>query len=493
MTPLRVVSAALLVAAVPLRGEAQDYRIRVDASSQVVSFRGLTADSIAIGLAVPSPSGGLQTPDGHAVRCGAGAYCFYMKPGPALRGMPSTTSASVILWGLGVPGLTFRATGRLLADLGPDKVWPGTEPAAQLIQGYFEYQRSLLTARAGRQLVASRLEHLGFDGAWLKARWDQHSLELAGYGGWGLGQATALPVTSPALNPLDEWRPRDRQIVTGAEAAWMHRVLDVRTEYRREMDPVDNAFVSERAALSLGARFAELRAMGGADYNIAEGHLGSADLTVTWLQPRYSLSAGARRYRPYFSLWTLWGAFSPVAYHAVNGSAELRVSEQLSLHGRGERYRYEDTGVSTGLVPRLQDRGWRASAGAMTTAGPQWTFDANVGLEHGPGASGRFADAAVSYAAGERYTFDVYGGTMARPLELRYYDATSRWIGGRAEWRLSPQQRAWADVALIDDQRERPDASASSLTQVRARAGLSLTFGSGADRTPLPPARRSIR
>jgi hypothetical protein len=98
---------------------------------------------------------------------------------------------------------------------------------------------------------------------------------------------------------------------------------------------------------------------------------------------------------------------------------------------------------------------------------------------------------ALTYAPGDRYSLDLYGGTMARPLELRFYDATSRWVGGRAEWRITPQRRAWADVAFVDDQRERPDAGASSLSQLRARAGVSVAFGSGADRSPLPPARRS--
>ncbi|MEX2177213.1 MAG: hypothetical protein WD801_00790 [Gemmatimonadaceae bacterium] len=487
-----LIAASILVMETAPAG-AQNYRVRVDASSQAVSFRGLVSDSIAVGLAVPSANGGFETPDGHAVRCGAGEYCFFLRPGPVLRGIPVTTSASMVLWGLGVQGLTVRATGRVLADLGRDQVWPGTDPSAQLIEGYLEYERSAVVARAGRQLVMSRLEPIGFDGGWLKARWDNPSLTFTGYSGWGLGQAAALSALSPALNPLDEWRPRDRQIVAGAEASWLHRDLDVRAEYRREIDPQDDYFVSERTALSFGARAAAFRAAGGMDYNIAEGHFGSVDATLTYLHPRFSVSGGARRYRPYFSLWTLWGAFSPVPYHALNISAQVQQTGWLSLRGRGERYRYESADVSTALVPDLQDRGWRASAGATATWGSAWTLEANYGLERGPGAAGRFADGTVTYAPNERYSFDFYGGTMARPLELRYYDATSRWIGGRTEWQLTAQRRVWCDIAFVNDDRDRPDASASSLTQFRLRAGLSLAFGSGADRTPLPPARRTGR
>ena len=485
---LVLVSALLLWSSPAI---AQDYRVRIDAGAQSVWFRGLVADSILVATVVPAASGGFETSDGHAVRCGAGEYCYFLRPGPALRGVPVTTAASLVMWGLGVEGLSLRATGRLVADLGSDDVWPGTEPSAQLVEGLFEYQRSAILARVGRQLVASRLESIGFDGGWLRYRFDRASLELTGYGGWGLGQAAVVSPASPALNPLDEWRPRDRQIVAGAAAAWFYRDVDLRAEYRREVDPEDDYFVSERAALSFGALARGLRLNGGLDYNMAEGHLGNADMTLTYLRPQYSVSAGARRYRPYFSLWTLWGAFSPVPYNAVNISAQGRPVAWLSLHGRAERYRYESADISTALVPQLEDRGWRARIGATATMNTRWTFDGNYGLEHGPGASARSADAAVTFTPSERFAFDAYAGTLARPLELRYYDATSRWIGGRIQWQHNEQRRVWGDVAFVGDDRERPDASASSLDQFRVRAGVSLAFGSGADRTPLPRARRT--
>src|SRR5688500_15599496 len=135
----RGLAAALLVTAGVSAAGAQSYRARIDATSQALSFRGLVADSIAFALVVPSPRGGFETPDGHAVRCGASPFCSFFRPGPEVRAIPVTTSASVILWGMGVPGLTLRATGRLVADLGADDAWPGTEPSAQLIEGYFEY------------------------------------------------------------------------------------------------------------------------------------------------------------------------------------------------------------------------------------------------------------------------------------------------------------------------------------------------------------------
>jgi hypothetical protein len=308
-----------------------------------------------------------------------------------------------------------------------------------------------------------------------------------------LGEAAVVAPQSPVLNPLDEFRPRDRQIVAGAEAAWLYRDVDVRAEYRREIDPEDDYFVSERAAISMAANVRLVRLNAGLDYNIVEGRIGNADITATYLRSRYSLSAGARRYRPYFSLWTLWGAFSPVPYNAMNVSAQLRPTKWLTVNGRGETYKYEDAEVSTALVPHLEDSGWRGRLGATAMMNSRWTFDGSYGVEHGPGASARSFDASVSFTPSETIALDAYAGTLSRPLELRYYDATSRWIGGRAQWQRSDQLRLWSDLAIVGDDRNRPDAGETSLSQVRARAGVSLTFGSGADRSPLPPARPTLR
>jgi hypothetical protein len=489
--PVWMTASILALWAVP--GGAQSYRARIDVRGQAVSFRGLVADSIAATDVVASPNGGPETPDGFAVRCDGSAYCYYFRPGDVLRGIPLTTSASVILWGLGIPGLTINATGRLVADVGPDDVWPATDPAGQLIEAYAEYRRSSIIARGGRLLLASRLEPLGIDGASATYNWYNTGFDVSAYGGWGLARAAVLPITSPALNPLDDFRPAARQIVVGGEAGWRNDMFDTRAEYRREIDPKDHNIVSERAAVSVGAQFAPFHATGSFDYNIAEANLGSADLTLTYVQPRFTVNAGARRYRPFFDFWSLWSAFSPVPYNAVNASADVRATSRLTLHGRGELYRFQQSGANTALVPELDNSGWRASGGGTAVLNQHWSIDANVGFEHGPGAASRFADAALRWSPNAKYTFDVHGGALDRPLELRYYDASSLWIGGRGERQFGSNWRLWGEVQIVGDQRDRPDAANTSLSQFRLRTGLSVSLGSNADRLPLPPARPTRR
>jgi hypothetical protein len=487
---LTAIAALSLLAA---RLEAQGYRIRLDARGQSASYRGLQSDSIPLSQVVQGPTGGPQTPDGYAVECSAADYCFYYRPGATLRGIPLSTTADLLLWGFGVKGLSLHASGRLITDAGDDNAWPATEPTAQLLEGYLEYERDWLKVRGGRLLLASRLQPMGFDGGWARGRWGGPSLEFTAYGGWGLGQAAVVPITSPVLNPLDEWRPVQRQLVAGGEVAWMPGPVDVRAEYRREVDPDLNYFVSERASLSFSTQpYRFLRATGGADWNIDYGELGSADLTLSYLGKRFTVSAGGRRYKPYFSLWTLWGAFSPVPYNAVNASAQVNPISWLTLRARGERYWYEAAEANAPLVT-VEDRGYRASFGGTIVPTARWTIDGSYLLEFGPGSSGRYFDVGVTWQPVTTVQLGASGGRVYRPLELRYYDATGTWVGGRAAWSFANQMSIWGDGQYFKDTRDKPDAGANNWDQVRIRAGVTITFGSNVDRrAPLPPARRSL-
>ena len=472
---------------------AQSWRVRIDARAQAVSYRGLSADSIRIEDAVAGANGGFESQDGYAVQCSSPEWCYFYRPGASHDQLPMNIAANAVLWGLGVRGLTVHLTARLTGDAGEKAgQWPGTEPAGQLLEAYAEYARTSWIVRGGRLLMTSRLEPIGFDGAWGRYRWDRANVEVEGYGGWGLGQAAVVAVTSPLLTPLDDFRPGSRQIVAGAIAAWRPSAGELRAEYRREVDPELDYFVSERASLSASARPAPwLLASGGVDYNIAEGHWGSADASVTWLQPRFSITAGGRRYRPYFSLWTLWGAFSPVPWNGVNASGEFRALSWLSLRARGERYWYEGAHVNTALVGPLQDDGWRFGWGATARLGQHWSVDGGYAAEFGPGASARSLDAAITWTPVRQVELTAYGGTLERPLELRYYDANTHFLGARGDWRPRTDWRLWLDGGWYKDERNRPDNGASAWDQLRLRGGVTFTFGTDADRLPLPPARRA--
>jgi hypothetical protein len=119
------------------------------------------------------------------------------------------------------------------------------------------------------------------------------------------------------------------------------------------------------------------------------------------------------------------------------------------------------------------------------------SLDGGYSAEFGPGAAARSFDASVTWTPAPQVELTGYGGTLERPLELRYYDAETRFLGARGNWRPRGDWRLWLDTGWYDDERIRPDNAASAWDQLRLRGGVTFTFGTNADRLPLPPARRS--
>lgn len=471
----------------------QGYRLRLDTRVQAVAFRGVSLDSIAIADTVTGPGGGPATADGFAVTCVPGrGFCHYYRPGAMQRGAPIVSSADLTLWGFGVPGLSARVSGRALGELGNDHVWPGTTPHVQLLEGYVEYARDRLTVRAGRQVATSRLGYEGFDGARLQVRDAARGLDLDGYLGWGLTNGVAVPVTSPALNPLDDFQPRQRQIVAGLGAGWTTDRFDVRADYLREVDPEVDYFVSERIGLDAVVRpLTGLVLRGGSDWDLAAGLWGSGEAAADYSRSRVSVTVGARRYRPHFALWTIWGAFSPVPYHASYGQIGVRAADWLDVRARGERWAYEAAAVSTALVDAEND-GWRWSLGATASLLQHVTFDAGYRAEFGPGASAAGWNGSVSYAPDRRLSVVLQGSTLQRPLEFRFDESRVKSIGLEAQADVTRELRLGLGGVYYREDRRRPDAAAFDWNQFRITARATLLLGRAADLQGLPPAVRRL-
>ena len=472
--------------------EAQGYRLRLDSRVQRVSYRGVTMDSIPVGQVVTGPTGGPRTPDNFAVRCPPGsAYCFYFRGGPELTGGPMVTTADLTLWGLGIPGVSVRVNGRLGLDLDGDETWPGTEPAAQLLEAYAEYAHRQFTVRGGRQLLVHRLGVVGFDGGRGIVRMGGSGVELDGYVGLGLARATALTPTSPALDPLDEFQPKSRQILAGGALGYQGRLWNARLDYQREVDRDSRNFVSERAALSLDFRPAPRWSLAaGVDYDLANTWFGNADAVIRYTAPQITLTGGLRQYRPHFDLWTLWGVFSPVPYHAADAAVFIRPVRSLELRARGERYAFSDTETETPLVD-VDDDGWRLSVGASYSLGSAWRFDAGYREEYGPGASSHGFDGFVTWTPTTLLAITGYGSTLDRPLEFRFNDASVDVLGVDAEWSSGSRLRIGIGGARYWESRARPDAAAFDWSQTRLHARVTLLLRSETDVFRLPPALRT--
>ncbi|MEP6590779.1 MAG: hypothetical protein ABJC19_06325 [Gemmatimonadota bacterium] len=487
---LRRALLPLLLVAVPLG--AQSWRLRFDAAAQRVAFRGITADSVLESRTLTGPEGGPVSPDGFAVNCFNETYCHFYRPGEIRRGLPAALSTDLTMWGLGVPGLRVRVHARLNTDFSGKELWPGTTPRLQFAEAFAEYIRGGLMVRAGRLLDQGRLGNAGLgivDGARATLRPEQLPLEFALYGGWGLARGSLLAVTSPAVNPLLDYAPTTRQIVAGGSIAARLPRLDAQVEYRREIDPITDYLVAERAGLSASYRpLTRMSLSVGADYDLAQGNLGTAEATLAYSAPRLWITVGARHYRPYFDLWTVWGVFSPVPYRGVNGSVAVGVVPRVQLRARGEWFRYDASATSTPTVT-IEDRGWRAGLEATWSATPTWTVQGNVHREKLPGASSQGLDARVTWQVRPPLAMSFEGGGLERPLEFRFQDASLRWLGASASYRVADRWQVSATADQYWESRVRADPASLDWNQWRLGLRASVTLRSDADRWQLPPGR----
>jgi hypothetical protein len=318
-------------------------------------------------------------------------------------------------------------------------------------------------------------------------------LEAEGYLGWGLARATALSVSSSALNPLDDFQPRRRQLVAGGALGWSGRLANIRLDYQREVERESRQFASERAALSGELRLhSRWSITAGAEYDLANTWIGTADAMVRYTSPWLTAVAGARQYRPHFDLWTIWGAFSPVPYHAVNASVWVRPLPRVELRGRWEQYAFSPAEAETPLVD-VDDDGWRFGAGASFSPNDIWTFDLGYREEYGPGASSHGFEGSVSAVPVPTLTLTAYGSTLDRPLEFRFEETGVDVVGLDAEWRPNERVRLALGGAHYAEDRRRPDAGGFDWNQTRLHARVTLLFGTGADYAPLPRAVRPQR
>jgi hypothetical protein len=481
---------------------AQGYNVRLDTWYQSVAYRGWTQDSVRASSAVQDADGSWFTPGGIAARCPAGgAYCTFYAPGPELRGQPLVTTIDGSLWGFGVSGLRAQVRARIGTDLSnafdegavdtSRTVWPAVDPSVQLLEGYLEYVNRRFTAQVGRINIFSRLGWVGLDGSQVSIRPLGGRLKVGAWGGWALARGTPLPITSGELDPLGEYRPTVRPIVLGGELGWTLPGFEGRLLYQSEIDTDVEKLVGERGAAEMAVRpGAGFTVLGGLEYDFGVGQVGTYDFQVKYSDPRGRghVAVGERRYRPYFPLWSVWLAFSPLPYHTSWGSIALYPVRDLELRARGETYRYDLDDDDALLPSTIEDSGWRWSMGATYAGFRNVTLDANYRAEFGPGASNHGWDSRVVYTPQSFFTASAHMGYLLRPLEYRWNDAKVWTYGFRGDFKVRNQFYLNFAVMRYDESRNRPDAAAFSWDQTRISAGLTMVFSSTMRSRSLHPA-----
>jgi len=430
---------------------AQGFRITGTSVADWVSLRPLQPDSIvasAAGDTVAGSTGDLRHgPNGQIVRCLAGeAYCYFRRPVAPIAGLPLTQDIEGTAWGLarGLRGYV-HLRGRTSVGNAGD-FWPQANDPVDVLAAYLELDRGRWRARAGRQWHASGLGYYDFDGAALLWR-ARTALALEGYAGWSLERGLNEPATSSEIAALEPFAPDERAYLFGAEAHWRpNGRFATSAVYQRELRTDRAGLYSERAAGDARARWLGATLDGRLVYDVAELQTNEARLRLqlpTW--HRANLALQARHHRPFFELWTIWGAFSPVGFDEGLATVDWRPrgsNFSYAIHGGYRTYAQTDAAIG------LRTNGWRAGADVSWHNLGHVSASGSYDVDIGSGASSTDARASLRWLQSERMSVGVTASITQSIYEFRIGTGRMYGLAIDGSTPLTDEVRLVGDIGL---------------------------------------------
>jgi hypothetical protein len=476
-TALLTALLALPLYALPQTLLAQGVLVRGTTTASFLELRALVPDSVPFSQSTPGLFTLRLLPNGQTVSCGEGdRYCKFYRSGATSSAVPLLQDLDITAWGLG-RGLSAHASLRLRDALGSNpSLWPRANDRFDAMSAYLQLDRTRYTARLGRQYTGTGLGVYNFDGAMLSLR-PSRRLTLEGFAGKSLVQGVNESLTTSELAALDELPPDRGAYLLGAQLrARPTTTTAVHAAYQRELRDNRSALYSERVAMDANWRVRGGSVEGAWQQDLAMGV--TNELRLRLRSPtirRTSLSVEARRYRPFFELWTIWGAFSPVGFDEgrVQGSWMSRdAAVTFDVHGARRRWQDTDAGFA---FAELRREGWRAGASSSWRVAPAWHLNGSYSADIGAGASRTEGNAAVHYTRGP-----VFLGANATAFqsiyEFRVGTGSMIGFGGDAGWQISPDLRA-VGSGTVYQQVAKNGLAATDWTQRRATLRIEWTAG----------------
>jgi hypothetical protein len=470
---------------------AQAVRVHGVTTVQSVDLRPFVDDSVPIGQA--TGTGPYRTlANGQLVRCIDGeAFCRFRRSGERVAATPLTQDLRAAAWGFG-RGISLHAHVRARSSLGnEDFLWPRADDEFDAIEAYMQLERDRLRLRVGRQWAANGLGLYNYDGAALTLRRGYSQVEA--FGGVSLVAGLNETHTGSILGDIDDLPPEERGYLLGVKGTTrLGGRAAFGATYQRIIMANRAGLYSERVAGD-----ASLRALGasweaGYVYDLVVGTANDAHIRAARSFPqRITASLTARRHRPFFESWTIWGAFSPVAFDEVRGTVGWSVvGDGLTLNARGGWRSYQESNAGLQSIP-LRTDGWRAGAGAEWSPAAMWLVYGDYDVDIGFGASRSDGTAGARWTPNGR----TYVGGSLSLLEniYEFKVGTGRVLGVRLEggMRLASEVRAVVDAGWYAH-RLTSSAPTTDWSQRRLSARLEWTVGRDPGEA-VPPTRSSSR
>lgn len=439
-----------LCAAASRRGTAQGVIVRGASSAQYIELQPLALDSVPFALTDTAWGIYRRTASGILTRCDAlDRYCSYFRSAPRNSLVAMTQDLDVTGWGFG-EGVSVHAQLRARAATGDARdMWPQAAQTFDALDAYAELDRTRARARLGRQWITSSLGVFNFDGGSLLFR-PSNVFSADVYGGGTLVQGLNRALDAAALSPVEDLPPTDRAYVIGATAQFRPSAIGAfRVQYQREIRRDRAALNSERVGADAEVYQGRATWSGGLTRDLATGTFNDLSLALRMILPRFAVArVEARRYVPYFDLWTIWGAFAPVGYNELRGNLDWTTGDtRLALGVSGSRRKYEDTETGVAFLP-LRTDGWHVGTNASFRAAAAWTIQGIYAADIGFGASSTDGDVALRWSPSDAVSVGLHGLAFQNIYEFQV--GQGRVLGGGAEVsaRLFPDVRVVADALV---------------------------------------------
>jgi hypothetical protein len=484
----RSVAVATLLVVAPAAIAAQGLRGSVSSSVRYLELRPLRQDTVPIDQVAVLPNGDFSF-EGLPAVC-EGPTCTVYRSGDVQHGIEATQDANVTIWGLGVEGLSTTFLLRHRMHLGGEFQLPYSDDPLEALLAYAELSRGSYRVRAGRQLELTGLGYSGFDGVDILVE-PSRALRAQIYGGRSLARAVQRPLAR-AFRSGDERdfvRDRDAWLI-GGEVSLESRAGDMLAlRYQGEIWEDRAGLLSERVLLAgRTVALSPFVVTGSAQYDAGLDRLGTVQLDVQFPLHDFGMrvDATARRHVPFFEYWTIWGLFSPVAYH----EAELRVTwnptARWGFWGSGAYRSYGPHHTQTFLRP-LEGRSVRAEAGGEWRIPNALRLDAAVHVEGPVGAFSVSTDASLEWRASPRLDVTLHAVLLEQVEEFRVGAGVVGGAGLGADMQITNGLRAGGGFELYR-QSQRDRIGRADWTQRRGWLSVSLQFGRdpGLPREPEP-------
>lgn len=470
---------AALAASLACGGGARAQSVRVSGATTMnyVELRPLRIDSVP--ASTTTGDGVLRRDaEGRTVECQVSApYCYLYGTGSVANSVPALQDLTVSVWGFG-RGIRFYAHARSRAVVaGSSTLWPLADDHFDGLEAYLELERRSFRVRVGRQYDVSGLSFDNFDGASVLVR-PMRILSVEAYGGWRLEQGLNEPVTSGALAAVEPFAPTSRGVLLGVRAlARPIPALSLSATYERVIAANRLGLYSERLATDGMVRGGRLSFDWAMQADLALGDLNELRGTFTYTPAsRITVRAFARRHKPYFDLWTIWGAFGAVGFVEGGAGASWRSEGgRLSLDGQATRRHYLQTDAAVGFAP-IRSTGWSLSTSGALALAPRWSLDGQYGLDLGFGAAKSQGALRLRRTLAGGHSVALTGTAFQTADELRVNSGTVVGVGLSGGLHLGGRSRIDGSVFDYRHLGRVPDYG-PDWSQVRASVTFTWTVG----------------